>query len=115
MKFYIRVAIFLIINFGALGIGSILMDNGPQSSWYTNLNQAPWTPPGWVFGFAWTTIMFCFSIYMAKLLEVGARRHKGVSGGDLQARREDLHHDRLLDRIIDAHISCVLLGADQAP
>ena len=70
MKFYIRVAIFLIINFGALGIGSILMDNGPQSSWYTNLNQAPWTPPGWVFGFAWTTIMFCFSIYMAKLLEV---------------------------------------------
>ena len=70
MKFYIRVAIFLIINFGALGIGSTLMDNGPQSSWYTNLNQAPWTPPGWVFGFAWTTIMFCFSIYMAKLLEV---------------------------------------------
>jgi tryptophan-rich sensory protein len=32
-----------------------------------NLNQAPWTPPGWVFGVAWTTIMICFSIYMAQL------------------------------------------------
>ncbi|QHI35719.1 Tryptophan-rich protein TspO [Kordia antarctica] len=70
MKFYIRLAVFLIINFGALGIGTILMENGPQTSWYTNLNQAPWTPPGWVFGFAWTTIMICFSIYMAKLIEV---------------------------------------------
>ena len=33
--------------------------------WYQNVNKAPWTPPGWVFGAAWTTIMLCFSIYMA--------------------------------------------------
>ncbi len=33
--------------------------------WYTNVNKAPWTPPGWVFGAAWTTIMLCFSVYMA--------------------------------------------------
>ena len=46
---------------------SWLMANGPQSSWYINLNKAPWTPPGWVFGVAWTTIMICFSIYMAYL------------------------------------------------
>ncbi|MCB0447391.1 MAG: tryptophan-rich sensory protein [Gelidibacter sp.] len=59
--------IFLIINYGALGIGSWLMNNGPQTEWYTSLNQAPWTPPGWVFGVAWTTIMLCFSIYMAFL------------------------------------------------
>jgi tryptophan-rich sensory protein len=70
MKFSIRLVLFLIINFGALGIGTILMDNGPRTDWYINLNQAPWTPPGWVFGFAWTTIMICFSIYMAKLIEV---------------------------------------------
>ena len=43
------------------------MDDGPQTEWYQNLNQAPWTPPGWVFGVAWTTIMLCFSIYMAYL------------------------------------------------
>ena len=59
---------FLIINFGGLAIGSLLMDGGPTAFWYTNLNQAPWTPPGWVFGFAWTTIMICFSFYMALLL-----------------------------------------------
>jgi len=61
---------FLIINFGALAIGSWLMNNGPQTAWYQNLNQAPWTPPGWVFGVAWTTIMLCFSIYMAYLYKV---------------------------------------------
>jgi tryptophan-rich sensory protein len=46
------------------------MNNGPQTEWYTNLNQAPWTPPGWVFGVAWTTIMICFSIYMAYLYKL---------------------------------------------
>ena len=59
--------IFLAINFGGLAFGSWLMNNGPTSDWYINLNKAPWTPPGWVFGAAWTTIMICFSIYLAKL------------------------------------------------
>ncbi len=35
--------------------------------WYSSLNKAPWTPPGWVFGFAWTAIMLCFSYYLAEL------------------------------------------------
>lgn len=59
--------IFLAINFGGLAFGSWLMNNGPTSDWYSNLHKAPWTPPGWVFGVAWTTIMICFSIYLAKL------------------------------------------------
>lgn len=58
---------FLVINFGGLAIGSWLMNNGPLSNWYTNLNQAPWTPPGIVFGIAWTLIMVCFSIYLSKM------------------------------------------------
>lgn len=66
-RFYSLLLLFLIINFGGLAIGNLLMNNGPQSPWYTNLNQAPWTPPGWVFGVAWTTIMICFSIYLAFL------------------------------------------------
>jgi len=69
-KLFKYIIIFLIINFGALAIGSWFMDNGPQTSWYQNLNQAPWTPPGWVFGVAWTTIMICFSIFMAYLYKV---------------------------------------------
>lgn len=64
---YIRFSIFLLANFLALAIGVLLMKNGPQAEWYTSLNQAPWTPENWVFGFAWTTIMICFSFYMTKL------------------------------------------------
>lgn len=67
MKFLKTFILFLIINFAALGIGSWLMDNGPQTEWYMSLSKAPWTPPGWVFGTAWTTIMICYSIYMAFL------------------------------------------------
>lgn len=70
MKLLKNIIIFLVINFGALAIGSWLMNNGPQTEWYTSLNQAPWTPPGWVFGVAWTTIMVCFSIYMAFLYKL---------------------------------------------
>ncbi len=67
MKLLKPILLFLIINFGSLALGSWLMDNGPRSDWYTNLNQAPWTPPGWAFGVAWTLIMVCFSIYLAYL------------------------------------------------
>ena len=62
---YLRLIIFLVINFTALGIGSIFTGSGVPSEWYQSLNKAPWTPPGWVFGAAWTTIMICFSIFMA--------------------------------------------------
>ena len=67
MKTFKVLIVFLIINFGALAIGGWLMNNGPQTDWYLALNKAPWTPPGWVFGAAWTTIMICFSIYMTSL------------------------------------------------
>lgn len=69
MKQIYFVFIFLAINFGGLGIGSYLMNEGPISVWYSNLNKAPWTPPGWVFGVAWTIIMICFSVYLAKLFK----------------------------------------------
>ncbi len=62
-----RLIIFLAINFGALGIGGFYTGKGVPSDWYVNLDKAPWTPPGWMFGFAWTTIMICFSIYLAYL------------------------------------------------
>jgi tryptophan-rich sensory protein len=62
-----RIIIFLLLNFGALAIGGIFTGKGVPSEWYMELNKAPWTPPGWMFGFAWTTIMICFSFYMAYL------------------------------------------------
>lgn len=62
-----RIVIFLLLNFGALAIGGFFTGKAVQAEWYLSLNKAPWTPPGWVFGFAWTTIMICFSFYMAHL------------------------------------------------
>mgnify|MGYP000436009447 CR=1 FL=1 len=70
MKQFMWLVLFLLINFLALGIGSWLMNNGPTSNWYLTLNKAPWTPPGWVFGVAWTTIMICFSIYLSYLVNL---------------------------------------------
>jgi benzodiazapine receptor len=67
MKQLNLIFLFLVINFGGLAVGNWLMQNGPITDWYVNLNKAPWTPPGWVFGAAWTLIMICFSIYLAKL------------------------------------------------
>ncbi len=66
MAYVKRLILFLIINFGVLGLGGWAMNGGPTSEWYQSLNIAPWTPPGWVFGFAWTLIMVLLSVFMAK-------------------------------------------------
>jgi len=73
-----RITVFLLLNFGTLGLGQWLMGEGPSSTWYQTLVRAPWTPPGWVFGAAWTTIMICFSVYMAKLWQRAVHK-KGVA------------------------------------
>ncbi len=63
----LRIVLFLLLNFGALALGGFFTGKGVPSEWYAGLAKAPWTPPGWVFGFAWTTIMVCFAVYMAYL------------------------------------------------
>ena len=63
----IRLIVFLCLNFAALALGGMYTGKGVVSDWYLQLHKAPWTPPGWLFGFAWTSIMVCFSIYMAML------------------------------------------------
>ena len=69
MNKYALLVVFLVINFGGLAIGNWLMNNGPTTDWYIDLKKASWTPPGWVFGFTWTTIMICFSIYLTILFQ----------------------------------------------
>ena len=69
-----RFLLFLILNFGALALGGFFTGSGVASDWYQNMNQAPWTPPGWVFGAAWTTIMICFSFFMTYAWEVSKDR-----------------------------------------
>ena len=62
-KFWHYFIICLLINFGGLALGSAWTDPGTSSEWYTTMNQAPWSPPGWVFGAAWFTIGVTFSIW----------------------------------------------------
>ena len=69
MKIFKLSVLFILINFGALALGSLLMGDGASSFWYENLDRASWEPQGWVFGLAWTTIMICFSIYLAFIVK----------------------------------------------
>ena len=69
-----RLLLFLVINFVALGLGGLFTSSGVSSDWYQNMNQAPWTPPGWVFGAAWTFIMICFAFFMTYAWEVSKDR-----------------------------------------
>jgi tryptophan-rich sensory protein len=62
-----RILIFFLLNFAALALGGFLSGNPGENEWYQGLNKAPFTPPGWVFGFAWTTIMIFFSFFMSHI------------------------------------------------
>ncbi len=59
-----RLILFLVLNFGALALGAMYTNSGVGSEWYQNLDKAPWTPPGWMFGAAWSFIMICFAFFM---------------------------------------------------
>lgn len=61
------IIVFGVLNFAALGVGSVFTASGVSSDWYAELNKAPWTPPGWVFGVAWTSIMLAFAVFMGLL------------------------------------------------
>ena len=79
MKLAVKIFIFLLLNFTALAVGGFFTGDGVASEWYYNLNKAPWTPPGWVFGLAWTSIMVCYSFYMAILYIGDVRRNKVIA------------------------------------
>ncbi len=64
-----NLALFLLLNFTGLFIAGIFTRDGVPSDWYQHLNKAPWTPPGWLFGVAWSLIMICFAFYMSLLLQ----------------------------------------------
>ena len=72
----LRLIIFTLLNFGALGIGAYLMNGETTGEWYNNLNKAPWTPPGWVFGAAWFSIMLLFSVYMWRMTDTMKNKEK---------------------------------------
>ena len=70
----LRTIIFLILNFTALAFGGLFTSEGVTSEWYLSLLKAPWTPPGWLFGFAWSIIMICYAFYMSFLYNTNYKK-----------------------------------------
>jgi tryptophan-rich sensory protein len=70
---------FGLMNFAALFVGGLFTADGVISDWYAGLNKAPWTPPGWVFGAAWFTIMVLFSFFMTHLY-LDSQNKKTIAG-----------------------------------
>ena len=58
---------FGLVNALALYLGGRFTGPGVQSDWYQGLSQAPWTPPGWVFGVAWTVVMVGLTVFMVRV------------------------------------------------
>jgi len=80
-KYYFQMKhliLFLVINYGGLALGSFLMGNPATNEWYQLQDKAPWTPPGWVFGAAWFSIMLFYSIFLQQLLKISSINTKNV-------------------------------------
>jgi len=79
MKFpWKQFLLFLLLNFGALALGSWLMGDPATNEWYQRSDKAPWTPPGWMFGAAWFTIMALFALFMAFVLGKSRDKKKWI-------------------------------------
>ena len=76
MKKWAYFLLFLFLNFAALALGGLFTKDGVASDWYQHLNKAPWTPPGWVFGAAWTFLMLCYSVFLTVLFQNSVQRTK---------------------------------------
>ncbi len=74
MSLFIKITVFTLIGFTALLVGGFFTGNGVTGDWYQSLAKAPWTPPGWVFGLAWTTVILFFSVYMGLAFDIVVNR-----------------------------------------
>ena len=73
---FLKLPFFLSLNFAGLFLGGLFTSQAVTAEWYTSLNKSPVTPPGWFFGFAWTTIMVCFAFYMTSAHNSVANKNK---------------------------------------
>jgi translocator protein len=52
---------FLVLSYTVSLLGSMAI-LGNASGWYATANKAPWTPPAWVFGSAWTVLYTAMAV-----------------------------------------------------
>lgn len=53
----------------ALGIASGLSTAGGMGNWYQELRKPPGTPPGWLFGPAWSVLYLLMGVALGRLLQ----------------------------------------------
>lgn len=54
-------ALSLVLVFAVAALGGAASTSGLRE-WYDDLDKAPWNPPGWVFGPAWTVLYALMAI-----------------------------------------------------
>lgn len=56
---------FLLLNVAIGALGSLAVM--PLPAWYTTMTPAPWAPPNWVFGPAWSALYVMMALAAARL------------------------------------------------
>ena len=51
----------LVLVFAVAAVGGLASASGLKD-WYDRLDKAPWNPPGWIFGPAWTVLYILMAI-----------------------------------------------------
>ena len=53
---------FLVVTFAVSAFGALFTPGGGSGDWYASLPKPAWTPPGWVFGPAWTLLYVLIAV-----------------------------------------------------
>jgi tryptophan-rich sensory protein len=68
--------LFLIIICEGVGLLGTIFTLPSITTWYMALNKAPFNPPSWIFGPAWTTLYFLMGLSLFLLLQKKLKKQK---------------------------------------
>lgn len=68
--------LFLILICEGVGFLGTIFTIPSISTWYMTLNKAPFNPPPWIFGPAWTTLYFLMGLSLFLVLQKKLKKQK---------------------------------------
>ena len=68
--------LFLILLCEGVGLLGIIFTVPSITTWYMALQKAPFNPPAWVFGPAWTTLYFLMALSLFLILQKKLKKQK---------------------------------------